>query len=403
MNSPGTPLDAATRTFFESRFGHDFSRVRIHTDSQASESAKLVNANAYTVGNHVAFGGGYYSPQSLDGKKLLAHELVHTVQQSQTQRRSPETASLQISQPGDPSERQADVAAERVLSTVGTSMPISENPMNLTPLPAPSLQRQKTGESAGLDWKKLNDSVQAAALHAGQKTQERPTTPNKTEPVPAKTTTEKPPSTPGQTTPSRPAHPEPDKGSSEWQYAQGIAAQSGPWQGGMMAQAAHQDPNYVPGIARDFLKYFHIQLGILQPTLTFQLTYLKPFAGASPPLPPLLKATQPKTPLPPPVTGQLGFTVSPMVLKVGAFTIAPQIGPAVAVAGDPFGITKGAQASGTHGQVLGVVNLQVDYKLSDLASLTGAFGAQGGLDVAKGQGVQPTGNVNGSFLATLHF
>ncbi len=433
LNSPGKPLDPATRGFFEARFRHDFSRVRIHADSQGSESAKLVRANAYTVGNHVAFDNGYYSPQSPDGRKLLAHELAHTVQQSQTQVTPTGTEGLQISEPGDASERQADAAAERLLSTEERSTPVSESPMKLNSLPKTSLQRKETGEGANLDWKKLSDSVNAAALQAGQKVQEKgldkphghtsvgpqprrvPETPraqspavhvppenlrppprDKGEPGPAKLTPEKPPSTPAQTTPSQPAHPEPDKGSSEWQYAQGSGFQSGPGQGGMMVQAAHQDPNYVPGIARDFLKYFHLQLGILQPTLALQLTYLKPLAAGSPPLRPLLQANQPKTPLPPPVTAQLGFTISPMVLKVGAFTIAPQIGPAVALAG-------GAPASVAHGQLLGVINLQVDYKLSDLASLTGAFGAQGGLDVAKGQGAQPTGNVNGSFLATLHF
>src|SRR5687768_6430294 len=62
LRSSGEPLDAHTRTSMESRFGHDFSRVRVHTDSTAAESAKTVNALAYTLGNNIAFGAGQYTP-----------------------------------------------------------------------------------------------------------------------------------------------------------------------------------------------------------------------------------------------------------------------------------------------------------------------------------------------------
>ncbi len=81
LNSPGQPLDSATRGFFESRFGHDFSSVRVHTDTTAAESTQAVNALAYTVGQHVIFGPGRYSPATQGGRKLLAHELTHVVQQ----------------------------------------------------------------------------------------------------------------------------------------------------------------------------------------------------------------------------------------------------------------------------------------------------------------------------------
>ena len=81
LSSPGQPLDTETRAFMESRFGHDFSQVRVHTDERAAESAQSVNALAYTVGENVVFGNGQYTPTTIKGKQLLAHELTHVVQQ----------------------------------------------------------------------------------------------------------------------------------------------------------------------------------------------------------------------------------------------------------------------------------------------------------------------------------
>jgi uncharacterized protein DUF4157 len=80
--SSGQSLDAHTRNFMESRFGQDFSRVQIHTHAKAAESARSVNALAYTVGSNVVFGNGQYAPNTIQGRNLIAHELVHTVQQS---------------------------------------------------------------------------------------------------------------------------------------------------------------------------------------------------------------------------------------------------------------------------------------------------------------------------------
>ncbi len=82
LRSPGQPLDSATRAYFEPRFGHDFSRVRVHTDSQAAESARSVGALAYTVADHVVFAAGQHRPQSNAGRNLMAHELAHTIQQT---------------------------------------------------------------------------------------------------------------------------------------------------------------------------------------------------------------------------------------------------------------------------------------------------------------------------------
>jgi len=66
----------------EQRFGHDFSRVRVHTDAAAEQSARAVSARAYTVGADIVFGRGHYAPGAMEGKKLLAHELTHVLQQA---------------------------------------------------------------------------------------------------------------------------------------------------------------------------------------------------------------------------------------------------------------------------------------------------------------------------------
>ncbi|HEX6747543.1 MAG TPA: DUF4157 domain-containing protein [Longimicrobium sp.] len=79
--SAGRALDAGSRAFMESRFGHDFSRVRVHTDADAARAADAVRARAYTVGRDIVFGRGEYAPASAEGRRLLAHELTHVVQQ----------------------------------------------------------------------------------------------------------------------------------------------------------------------------------------------------------------------------------------------------------------------------------------------------------------------------------
>lgn len=81
LRSPGRPLDAPTRAFFEPRFGRDFAAVRIHDDGQAAASARSVGALAYTVGRDIVFGTGEYAAGTDAGRRLLAHELAHAVQQ----------------------------------------------------------------------------------------------------------------------------------------------------------------------------------------------------------------------------------------------------------------------------------------------------------------------------------
>lgn len=81
LNSTGSSLDASTQGFMENRFGYDFDNVRIHTGAVAEKSAQSINALAYTRGNDIVFNRGQYSPGSYEGRKLLAHELTHVVQQ----------------------------------------------------------------------------------------------------------------------------------------------------------------------------------------------------------------------------------------------------------------------------------------------------------------------------------
>jgi hypothetical protein len=81
LSSPGHALDASTRAFFEPRFGQDFSQVRVHTNPAAAASARSIQANAYTAGSDIVFAQGQYSPNSMSGRTLIAHELTHVLQQ----------------------------------------------------------------------------------------------------------------------------------------------------------------------------------------------------------------------------------------------------------------------------------------------------------------------------------
>jgi hypothetical protein len=80
VQSPGQPLEVATRAFFEPRFGHDFGNVRVHTGANAAASADALNAQAFTTGRHIVFGNGQYAPETQRGREVLAHELAHTLQ-----------------------------------------------------------------------------------------------------------------------------------------------------------------------------------------------------------------------------------------------------------------------------------------------------------------------------------
>lgn len=111
LSSPGQPLDAETRAYMEPRFGHDFSKVRVHTDSKAAESAQAINALAYTAGRDIAFGAGQYAPQTTEGRKLLAHELTHVAQQENA---AIPANSDSITPANHPSEQEADAAGRNI-------------------------------------------------------------------------------------------------------------------------------------------------------------------------------------------------------------------------------------------------------------------------------------------------
>ena len=120
LRSPGQPLDPATRAFMEPRFGHDFSKVRVHTNAKAADSARAVNALAYTVGPDVVFGAGQYAPHTIGGRQVLAHELTHTIQQSQGRTGGALfDGSAQISDPGDTHEKEAETQAAWVSARQG--------------------------------------------------------------------------------------------------------------------------------------------------------------------------------------------------------------------------------------------------------------------------------------------
>jgi Domain of unknown function (DUF4157) len=112
LGSAGAPLGADVRAFMEPRFGRDFSGVRIHTDASAAASAAAVQARAYTVGSNIAFAAGAYSPGTAAGRRLLAHELTHTIQQGDGLALS---TDLEVGATNDPAEHEADRIADRVM------------------------------------------------------------------------------------------------------------------------------------------------------------------------------------------------------------------------------------------------------------------------------------------------
>lgn len=170
LNSPGQPLDAETRAYMEPRFGHDFSKVRVHADGKAAESAQAINALAYTAGRDIAFDKGQYAPETTGGKKLLAHELTHVVQQSTVSSiNTPARSGAFISDPSDTFER----AAENTAAAVTSAGPSTAQ----TPIVAgafPSIQRQravhKPAEKVETDDQVASNALRAVAdvLHYGQ-------------------------------------------------------------------------------------------------------------------------------------------------------------------------------------------------------------------------------------------
>jgi hypothetical protein len=170
LRSSGQPLDEATRAYFEPRFGVSLSDVRVHTDKSAEQSAGQLGANAYTVGHDVVFGEGRFAPSASEGRRLIAHELAHVVQQNAglagtLQRQpSPDLEPYQI-EGGEYPPKMKQYAAEDPAGLIRTSSIIGKQEQKLTaaaPLPI-SVSKEMTrfeGGSLGtfvIDW---NDFTQ---------------------------------------------------------------------------------------------------------------------------------------------------------------------------------------------------------------------------------------------------
>jgi Domain of unknown function (DUF4157) len=142
----GRPLDPDTSRLMTQRLGEDFSDVRVHTDSAASESARAVNAHAYTVGSDIVFQSDRYAPDTDAGRRTLAHELTHVVQQrSGPVSGSPIGGGVRVSHPSDVYERSAEQSADRVMAGGPAAPPTPAAPAVqrtvANPAPEPIVQR----------------------------------------------------------------------------------------------------------------------------------------------------------------------------------------------------------------------------------------------------------------------
>jgi hypothetical protein len=163
--SPGRQLEAQTRAFFEARFGRDFGDVRVHDDVLAAESAAALGAHAYTLGTHIAFASGRFSPQTRAGRRLLAHELTHVVQQGNPTPRP--AADLKIAPTGDASEREARMVADALTEDRSSSSPGADGlrPAPRAPLPvAHSVGRHVVALQTNEDTEDADAQVSLGAL-----------------------------------------------------------------------------------------------------------------------------------------------------------------------------------------------------------------------------------------------
>ncbi|MEV6874279.1 DUF4157 domain-containing protein [Amycolatopsis sp. NPDC051128] len=148
----GAPLDTETRSDMETRFGQDFGDVRVHTDGAAHESAKSVNAQAYTVGSNIVFQRDKYDPSSEGGKHMLAHELTHVVQQRSGPVDGTDAGGgVKVSDPSDRFEREAVANADRLMSTpapVGPAVQRCEDGGHSSSEDSAAVQREEAAPEA---------------------------------------------------------------------------------------------------------------------------------------------------------------------------------------------------------------------------------------------------------------
>lgn len=138
----GQALDDGTRTFMESRFGRDFGHVRVHTGGGAAESARSINALAYTVGSDVVFGVGRYAPQTGTGRRLIAHELAHVVQQRNAPPKASSPQAIQRQYDSDEtSQDEAETTARPGSERESQSINITEDLFEEDPNAAGQMQR----------------------------------------------------------------------------------------------------------------------------------------------------------------------------------------------------------------------------------------------------------------------
>jgi hypothetical protein len=160
LRTSGEPLDVSTRAFMESRFGHDFSSVRVHTDTRAAESARAVNALAYTVGRDVVFGLGQYAPATGEGQRLLAHELTHFIQQMDHPVAN-SAVGLHIGPDDSTAESEAHLAATQLSVDASIEGRIGSHPR--------AVQRQKaTGKCSNKAIKNCTDEDLLTAICIGE-------------------------------------------------------------------------------------------------------------------------------------------------------------------------------------------------------------------------------------------
>lgn len=139
VSSGGRPIEPDVREDMEARLGHDFSDVRIHDDAAAADSAKAVNAHAYTVGSNVVFQRDVYDPGSQQGRTTLAHELTHVIQQrSGPVDGTSAPGGIKVSDPSDRFEREASANADRVMA--------GPAPVQALGVSAPAVQREEAPE-----------------------------------------------------------------------------------------------------------------------------------------------------------------------------------------------------------------------------------------------------------------
>lgn len=150
LSSHGQSLDPATRTFLGTRFGHDFSQVRVHSDETAAESARAVGARAYTVGNHIVFASGQFAPHTTSGQKLLVHEMTHVLQQHSAASRSYADSSLRIGAPGDAFEREAETAESTITPGAAQRLSSGELRVSRAPQQGTSYREDMDATEAGL-------------------------------------------------------------------------------------------------------------------------------------------------------------------------------------------------------------------------------------------------------------